>query len=243
MYSNFLTGEGEDYVVGRYGASFCSHPTAIYVEAYDTADGEQHILLLGSYRDASDLSSEVHVSQLKDEEVVVVVPEHLVRDFKAFSNVRGIPWEDGESPLVAPSFWEDVAKFKCVVASCVGGHGRTGTTASIVLMLWLGIQPEAAIATVRKLYCREAVETLMQERYVSRMYDVLVLKKSAVKHVYCDKAVAKLALEEEIRLRQERAKMQSVIPPVKPVVKQSVFPPQPQQQKPKFKQGGKGDER
>ena len=48
---------------------------------------------------------------------------------------------------------------------CFGGHGRTGTMVSL-LMVHLGWQAEDAIKEVRGRYCQRAVETQAQEKMV-----------------------------------------------------------------------------
>jgi protein-tyrosine phosphatase len=52
-----------------------------------------------------------------------------------------------------------------VAVACMGGVGRSGTVAACAL-LWAGMTPDTAIATVRAVRHPTAVETAEQERFV-----------------------------------------------------------------------------
>ena len=49
-----------------------------------------------------------------------------------------------------------------VEIGCMGGHGRTGTLMALI-MVQLGCKAEEAIKTIRKDYCKRAIETQGQE--------------------------------------------------------------------------------
>lgn len=51
---------------------------------------------------------------------------------------------------------------------CVGGHGRTGTTAAS-LMVYMGWSASEAVSNIRKNYCNKAIETEAQKKLVLEM--------------------------------------------------------------------------
>lgn len=53
-------------------------------------------------------------------------------------------------------------KKKVIEVGCLGGHGRTGTLLSALVMLAEGRWPIESIKEVRKRYCEKAVETASQ---------------------------------------------------------------------------------
>jgi len=83
-----------------------------------------------------------------------------------------LDWPDMKVIPVGRKFWSDFfslikkAKKKNVVVFCVGGHGRTGTCVASFMTVMLKIHGGQAIRTIREGYCREAVETKVQEDYV-----------------------------------------------------------------------------
>ena len=52
-----------------------------------------------------------------------------------------------------------------VEIGCMGGHGRTGTLMALI-MVQLGCKAEEAIKTIRKDYCKRAIETQGQEELI-----------------------------------------------------------------------------
>lgn len=110
-------------------------------------------------------------------------------DTNILSNIGGIPlqeptvyikwWDGSAAPIKTKTDWEGMlralrgAKMD-VAAACMGGHGRTGTFLSI--MAWLmelpqkeGLKP---IEYIRKIYCEECVETLVQFKQVKEITGV-----------------------------------------------------------------------
>lgn len=59
------------------------------------------------------------------------------------------------------------AEVERVEIACRGGYGRTGTALACLAVLD-GIPPGEAVAYVRRWYAPRAVETLWQQRFVSR---------------------------------------------------------------------------
>ena len=82
-----------------------------------------------------------------------------------------LDWDNNQAVLISPDFWSALVKFivdnnSRVLVCCVGGHGRTGT-ALTALMLTSGTwKTWDAIDFLRKGYCNEAVETQVQVDYL-----------------------------------------------------------------------------
>jgi hypothetical protein len=103
------------------------------------------------------------------------------------------PWEEGEAihypitdhhaPKDAASFikmvdWlaEQIVAGKKVHAGCVGGHGRTGILLSALVKVMRG---EAdAIAYVREHYCKKAVESEAQVKFLVKQFGILTAEAS-----------------------------------------------------------------
>ncbi|WP_246277780.1 protein-tyrosine phosphatase family protein [Phytohabitans rumicis] len=62
--------------------------------------------------------------------------------------------------------WERATDERVEIA-CGGGRGRTGTALACLAVID-GVPPDEAVAYVRQLYDRHAVETPWQRRYVTR---------------------------------------------------------------------------
>ena len=84
-----------------------------------------------------------------------------------------LSWNDYQAPAVPPEFWHTLlaeikqSNIKKIACCCVGGHGRTGTMLAIFAgLLDLASDP---VAYVRKNYCRQAVESSAQIRYVEQV--------------------------------------------------------------------------
>lgn len=78
-----------------------------------------------------------------------------------------IKWPDFTEPTSTVKAYveyaaECIADGKRVQVGCMGGHGRTGTFAALV-MIALGVGYTSALRTVRTKYCQEAIETKAQE--------------------------------------------------------------------------------
>lgn len=78
---------------------------------------------------------------------------------------------DYSIPYIRDEFWPVLygrlkTKPRSVGIGCMGGHGRSGTVAAILLGMDLNLTGEVAIATLRTVYCKEAVESKEQEAYV-----------------------------------------------------------------------------
>ena len=79
-----------------------------------------------------------------------------------------VPWYDARGLPLPTLHWvittilEELEKGKIVELGCSGGHGRTGTVLSCLLVEAEGLDPKDAINEVRKRYCQEAVEAISQ---------------------------------------------------------------------------------
>ena len=87
-----------------------------------------------------------------------------------------IDWTDRSIPTFDRKFWEaflDVLRVAegPVFIHCVGGHGRTGTMAAILVGMLDGFDLEGLdpITYIRKVYCDDAVESKIQVYYVQQM--------------------------------------------------------------------------
>lgn len=87
------------------------------------------------------------------------------------SEVLQLDWPDMGIAPATIDFWRNLWEMlpeKTVVA-CMGGHGRTGTCLA-ALMIASGEAYEDAVKHVRKMHCKEAVESHSQESYLHRLY-------------------------------------------------------------------------
>jgi protein-tyrosine phosphatase len=84
------------------------------------------------------------------------------------------PWPDLGVPQDPRRFkrairWvlEQATAGRRVEVGCAGGHGRTGTTIAVLLVLQ-GMSPREAIRRVRRSYCDEAIESREQAAMIRR---------------------------------------------------------------------------
>ena len=83
-----------------------------------------------------------------------------------------IDWADRHEPPVPFIFWKHLVADLMqaegnLVVNCVGGHGRTGT--ALTCIAWaahLVPKGEDAVAWIRKIYCKEAIESKDQFAYL-----------------------------------------------------------------------------
>lgn len=87
------------------------------------------------------------------------------------SEVLSLNWPDGSSAPASLDFWLQLWSMlpAKTVMMCMGGHGRTGTCMA-ALMIAAGIDYYTAVNTVRKEHCMKAIETLVQEIYLHKLY-------------------------------------------------------------------------
>lgn len=81
-----------------------------------------------------------------------------------------LDWPDMGVPCLSSEAWYELARIIKVdklntLVFCMGGHGRTGT-AIACLMKAYGWEPVKAVKAIRKIYCKEAVESESQVEYI-----------------------------------------------------------------------------
>ena len=100
----------------------------------------------------------------------------LLRTFGIVPNVLKLDWIDRSAPPVGWEFWRALRNMFQpkwnVVACCIGGHGRTGTCLA-ALLIEDGMSAKDAIEQVRTVHCKDAVESQVQEWYLSWLSDVM----------------------------------------------------------------------
>lgn len=80
-------------------------------------------------------------------------------------------WRDFAAPPLKPEFWGilwdaiQTQGYTDIVFTCLGGHGRTGTSLCSVLIA-AGLTAEEAVTTIRSNYCSQAVENDDQAEYL-----------------------------------------------------------------------------
>jgi len=83
-----------------------------------------------------------------------------------------IPWPNFKMPKVKMEIWGELHEFierkgwKEVCIHCDGGHGRTGTAISALIIANAGLTAQDAVEIVREEYCNMAVETMEQCLYL-----------------------------------------------------------------------------
>lgn len=92
-----------------------------------------------------------------------------------FANVIQINWRDYSVPKsLTLDDWkaivEEIRERKEALVFCMGGHGRTGTLGAILAILFQLCKPEEGIAYVRKHYCKSAVESMEQVKYIESLF-------------------------------------------------------------------------
>jgi protein-tyrosine phosphatase len=86
-----------------------------------------------------------------------------------------VPWPDFKLPKVKIAFWRRLHDFidekgwKDVCIHCAGGHGRTGTALSALIIANAGLPAKEAVEIVRDNYCNLCVETLEQCFYLQEV--------------------------------------------------------------------------
>ena len=119
-----------------------------------------------------------------------VLPHHKIpmafgKKYTTKSQEIEIDWPDMGAPLLAATFWRDLynylksTKGKMLIF-CVGGHGRTGTALACMLVAarW---KHRDAKNWIWKNYCKKAIETKTQEKYIAAVETSLAELKASKK--------------------------------------------------------------
>lgn len=89
-----------------------------------------------------------------------------------------IDWPDREVPRLSVDVVRHLVEWmlgvlesgKTLEIGCIGGHGRTGTMAA-VLLVEQGLDPVTAVLRVWKTYCPDAIESSDQLEYIMEYYE------------------------------------------------------------------------
>jgi hypothetical protein len=96
-----------------------------------------------------------------------------------------IDWPDMGAPMLAPEFWLDLYQYLKkskgkMLAFCIGGHGRTGTALACMLVA-SGWKHRDAKNWIWKNYCKSAIESATQEKYIKSVEEGLTGVKKGKK--------------------------------------------------------------
>lgn len=86
-----------------------------------------------------------------------------------------LEWADGGIFPVGLDFWRklyDIClenKYRHIVATCLGGHGRTGTALASLIIANTNLDAETVTKQIHAVYCEEAIETFSQSEYLSML--------------------------------------------------------------------------
>jgi hypothetical protein len=95
-------------------------------------------------------------------------------------NTVKLDWPDYKTPTLPIELLQDVLEWAVqeaatgvgVEVGCMGGHGRTGTMLAL-LAVTNGADPITAHECVKQLYCKHAIESESQAKYIGRYYNVM----------------------------------------------------------------------
>lgn len=116
-----------------------------------------------------------HFTKALDKYVKKFIPQVIPSD------VLCLDWPDMGIPPIEYDFWVtlwDILPAKTVIA-CMGGHGRTGTCMTALLIVD-GLDYWTALETVRKEHCHKAVESQKQEEYLFGVYQEYLNRELAL---------------------------------------------------------------
>jgi len=142
------------------------------LETYITQGGRPWLVLNLNNQVVRPTRMDVHI--LDNDQMLLQAAKELELLAKFSYNHIDIDWADGGIPIYDLPFWE---RLYCLIAEhpgdgdvfvhCMGGHGRTGTLAAILLTLDGQVpESECPVAWLRAKYCESAVETTDQIWYV-----------------------------------------------------------------------------
>ena len=105
-----------------------------------------------------------------DPELAKALSHHSIRSSVVDTRILQIDWDDREAPDLSPEFWGELAgmlKGRVMIA-CQGGHGRSGTAlTSLMMVLNPEYSPKDAITHLRAIHCPRAIESADQHQYLS----------------------------------------------------------------------------
>lgn len=112
-----------------------------------------------------------------DDELCELLVQHVrVDEAKApvGPRVLQIDWWDRRAPRLHPQFWLDLAeqlvkdpRTTKVLTCCQGGHGRSGTALTALMMCLTDYSPLDAVTHLRAVHCPRAIESVEQHQYLN----------------------------------------------------------------------------
>ncbi len=94
-----------------------------------------------------------------------------------------INWADRQAPPLYPEFFLEIVKqFKKgkILTLCQGGHGRSGTALTSLMMALSEYSPLDAITHLRAVHCPRAIESKIQHQYLNWVGNVLGREENAL---------------------------------------------------------------
>ncbi len=100
------------------------------------------------------------------------------------TDVLRIDWLDRAEPFLHPEFWPRLADLLRgrgkVMTNCQGGHGRSGTAITALMMCYGDYTPLDAITHLRTFHCPRAIESVDQHKYLNEVAKLLKRKEDAL---------------------------------------------------------------
>ena len=111
-----------------------------------------------------------------DEDFVDKLIGYTIPEEPDLPRVIQLDWPDREAPPLHPQFFVDLeSELKgSTVVSCVGGHGRSGTTmVCLMMVMFKDYTPFTAMCHLRSLHCPRAIEGMKQHDYIGKFGEYL----------------------------------------------------------------------
>lgn len=112
-----------------------------------------------------------------DAKAKALLPDHPELFAISYPPTITLDWPDFGTPALGREWWtglvqafHDLPPESNIAVYCEGGHGRTGTALAILASL-SGQVPDTmdSVGWVRRNYCKEAVESIAQVRYIEEI--------------------------------------------------------------------------
>lgn len=86
------------------------------------------------------------------------------------TRVLKIKWADRQAPDLEFTFWPALLEqlHGKVLCNCQGGHGRSGTALTILMMLMSTYDALDALTHLRAIHCPRAIESVVQHAYIDK---------------------------------------------------------------------------
>lgn len=116
-----------------------------------------------------------------DKEMVSKFTKHII-PYRLLPRVLRIKWFDRQDPDLKVAFWPEMAEYLTeqgkkklggkdgsrlnVLTVCQGGHGRSGSALTALMMCYTDYSPFEAIVHLRANHCPRAIESTIQHEYL-----------------------------------------------------------------------------